>query len=158
MRPRLSVSCTTPTISTPASATPNRRLRQARHADDPADGIGAVEPRAFEGLIDQRDLPASRDVGAGTATPLRRRNPERPRIVRADLVHDERLVVTVEPGTSTRQPPLPNGCAAVLTAAAVTPGTRAMLGSSSSKKSTRRAGSGYLRSGSGTRIVNTRSG
>ena len=61
---------------------------------------------------------------------LHQRDAERLRVVRADLVHDERLLVAVEPGTSTAQPPLPNGCADVLTAAAVTPGTRAMLGRS----------------------------
>ena len=46
----------------------------------------------------------------------------------------------------------------VLTAAAVTPGTAATPLSSSSKKRARRAGSGYFRSGSGTRNVRMRSG
>ena len=55
----------------------NRRLRQPRHPDDPADGIGAVEARALERLVDERDLPAARDVGGGEHAPFQERDPER---------------------------------------------------------------------------------
>ena len=69
------------------------RLGQARDAHDPPHGVASVQARAFERLVDQRNLPSTRDLGTCEQASLEKRNAQRPGVVRADLVHDERLIV-----------------------------------------------------------------
>jgi hypothetical protein len=77
------------TISTPASVELMGASVSAMH--DPPHGVASVQARAFESLVDQRNRrrPETRRLNS---RPLRSGMPSAP-VLRADLVHDERLIV-----------------------------------------------------------------
>ena len=64
----------------------DRWLRQPRDAHDAADRVGALQPRALEGLVDERNLPPRLDLLRCEQPAFDERDPERFRVVSADLM------------------------------------------------------------------------
>ena len=136
----------------------DRRLRQPRHAHHAADRVGALQPRAREGLVDERNLSPRLDLLRGEQPAFDERDPERFRVVSADLMPDDRLVVRRRAWHLDVPPEVAERMGVRVDRRRRDAGhacdTRQQF---LEEECTRRATSGYLRSGSGTLSVSTRS-
>ena len=85
-----------------------RRLRQPRNPHGVADRVAAGHARPHEAFVDERDRCRAADVGRGEEPPRRQPDAEGVRVIGADLMHFDRLVVRRFPGHVRRGPHVPH--------------------------------------------------